>query len=150
SFPTRRSSDLETSTTPYTFTLDTTKISNGAHTVLVKAFDISGNSASSQITINISNVVTASPLVSITNPAAGSTVTGKVTISVSASSSSGIGNVKMYIDNVLVRQIISGPYTYMWSTSNIASGMHTITTKAYDVSGKNAVTSETVNVSKRK
>ena len=140
----------ETSTTPYTFTLDTTKISNGAHTVLVKAFDISGNSASSQITINISNVVTASTLVSITNPAAGSTVTGKVAISLSASASSGISNMKMYIDNVLVTQMTSGPYTYKWNTSNIASGIHTITAKAYGVSGNNGVASETVYVSHRK
>ncbi|TLX94124.1 MAG: hypothetical protein E6K93_00580 [Thaumarchaeota archaeon] len=94
--------------------------------------------------------MTISPLVSITNPVAGSTVTGKVTISLSTSVSSGISNVKMYIDNVLVTQMTSGPYTYKWNTSNIASGMHTITGKAYGVSGNNAVASEAVYVSHRK
>ncbi|HET6458831.1 MAG TPA: Ig-like domain-containing protein, partial [Nitrosopumilaceae archaeon] len=61
----------------------------------VKAFDIAGNSASSQVAVNVSNVGTAPPLVSMTNPVAGSTVTGKVTVSVSASASSGISNVQI-------------------------------------------------------
>jgi len=139
----------DTLTAPYTLTLDTTKISNGGHVLVAKAFDTTGNSASSQVTVNVSNLSTTPPSVSITNPLADSKVTGKTTISVSASSPSGISNVKIYIDSTLVVQLTSGPFNYKWNTVNTANGMHTITAKAYDVSGNSAVASENVYTSKK-
>ena len=96
-------------------------------------------------TVPVNTTNGSAPLVSITSPATGSTVTGKVTISVSASASSGISNVKLYIDNTLAAQFTSGPYNYKWNTSNIVGGVHTITAKAFDVSGNSASTSETVH-----
>ncbi len=42
-------------TAPYSYTWDTTVEGNGSHTILVKAFDSSGNSAGASITVTASN-----------------------------------------------------------------------------------------------
>jgi Big-like domain-containing protein len=58
--------------------------------------------------------------------------------------------VQIYIDGTLVMQMTSGPYNYKWNTNNIVGGMHTITAKAYDITGNSAVASETVHTSQKK
>jgi hypothetical protein len=46
-----------TSTTPYQWSLDTTGLANGLHDVTVKAYDTSGNIASSSITCTVDNTI---------------------------------------------------------------------------------------------
>jgi hypothetical protein len=40
---------------PYNYNVDTTKLSNGSHTVLIKAYDNSNNAASSSVTVTIAH-----------------------------------------------------------------------------------------------
>ncbi|MGH9910638.1 MAG: S8 family serine peptidase, partial [Nitrososphaerales archaeon] len=90
-------------TSPYSFTIDTTTLTNSLHTLQAKATDASNNLGSSQtITINVQNIVSPplasiDPVVSITSPAAYSDVKGKATVSVSASDASGISKVEIYV-----------------------------------------------------
>lgn len=53
-------------TTPYAASIDTTKFTNGAHALEVKAYDSAGNVGTKKITINTNNAVVATPPTSST------------------------------------------------------------------------------------
>jgi hypothetical protein len=92
---------------------------------------------------------TVAPTVAITSPANGSTVSGRVTIAVSASDNVKVAKVEIYIDNVLQTTLAgntTGSYTYIWSTTKVASGPHIITAWAYDGAGNNNLQTISVTV----
>lgn len=134
---------------PYTFTWDTTRVSNASHTLRAVASDAAGNSSSSQMSVNVSNLTDATPpVVSITSPSNGATVSGnKLTISVNASDSSGISRVELYVDGQLKSTITSAPYTFNQNPRNWTAGAHTLQAKAYDGAG-NVGTSTIITVYK--
>ena len=69
---------------PYQFSWDSTKTSNGSHTLRAIAKDTSNNSTtSSTVTISVSNTLDA-PVVALTSPANNSTVGGTISISATA------------------------------------------------------------------
>src|SRR5262249_17402205 len=65
---------------------NTTGVANGSHTLTATASDAAGNTASTQITVTVSNSIldTTPPTVSISSPAAGATVSGGILLQVSA------------------------------------------------------------------
>ena len=74
-------------------------------------------------------------VVSITTPA-GTTVTGRVSVTVSVSSPSKIGQVILYVDNMQYSQDTRSPYKFTWATSALTSGStHVLRAVAYDRSG---------------
>lgn len=75
------------------------------------------------------------PSVSITAPASGSTVSGTVAVSASASDNSGIVTlVEFFVDGVLKSSDTAAPWAFSWDTRTAANGSHTLTAKAYDPS----------------
>ena len=79
---------------------------------------------------------TATPVVvSITAPAAGSTVSGTVNVAATATSSTRISKVEFYVNGSLKRTDTRAPYTYTWYTTTIANGVYSLTAKAYDAAG---------------
>jgi leucyl aminopeptidase len=88
---------------------------------------------------------TTPPTTSITAPAAGSTVSGTVTISANASDNVGVARVDFLVDSVVVGNDTSSPYAFAWNSAGVANGAHTLTTKAYDAAG-NVGTSAGVGV----
>jgi hypothetical protein len=73
------------------------------------------------------------PAVTITNPAAASTVSGVVPVQVNATDPTGVSQVEFYVDNVLRGVDITGaPYTWNFDTTAVANGSHTLTVLAYD------------------
>ena len=132
---------------PYIFAIDTTKLSSSSHVFKSIAYDISNNTGSSQNTVNTSNsnAGNTQPTVSITEPADGTTVSGKVKISVSASDASGISMVKLYIDGKY-KSTLSSPYSFTWNARGVSNGLHTITATAYSVSGNSVSTAVNVVV----
>ncbi len=75
------------------------------------------------------------PVVSLTAPAAGATVSGTVTVSASASDNSGIVTlVEFFVDGVLKSSDATAPWAFSWDTRTAANGSHTLTAKAYDPS----------------
>jgi subtilisin family serine protease len=75
------------------------------------------------------------PAVSITSPAAGSTVSGTVTVSATASDNSGIVTlVELFVDGSLKASDATAPFSFAWDTLTAANGSHTLTAKAYDPS----------------
>lgn len=82
------------------------------------------------------------PVVTITHPAAGSTVTQSTTLQANATDAAGIAQVRFFIDNTLVATRTSAPYTHSWVVTDVADGAHTIKAIATDNAGR---TSETVS-----
>ncbi|MBC7390451.1 MAG: T9SS type A sorting domain-containing protein, partial [Opitutaceae bacterium] len=124
------------------FTYSTSALSEGTHTIAVKANDSNGKTAStSNITITITKPIVNSVVsANITSPLNGSVFSqGKpVDITVAASSTNGatILSVDFMIDGILAFKDNSSPFSY--STSSLTVGNHTITVKATDSNGKTA------------
>jgi len=84
------------------------------------------------------------PVVAVTAPPTGATVSGVTTLSASASDNVGVTQVKWYVDGVEVAHDAVGPtWSTTWSTTTVADGSHTIFAKARDAAG-NWGTSRTV------
>ncbi|HEY2323389.1 MAG TPA: Ig-like domain-containing protein [Thermoanaerobaculia bacterium] len=88
---------------------------------------------------------TTAPTTSITSPAAGSTVSGTVTVSATASDNVGVTKVEFYMDGALRTTDTTSPYSWSWDTTQFANSSHSLMTKAYDAAG-NVGTSSTVTV----
>ena len=127
---------------PYTFSWDTTKDQDGAHTLLAKAYDATNNVGTSKTaTLSIDNT---QPQVTTTSPLSGATVKGSVAISVTASDTSGIQRVEFYVDGALKATDYTTPYTYQWNSKTVKAGTHTILVIAYDKAGNMKQASITV------
>jgi hypothetical protein len=91
---------------------------------------------------------TTKPTVSIAAPANGSTVSGIVTSTATASDDVGVTKVGFYLDNASTPAIsdTSSPYNYSFDSKTLKNGSHTITAKAYDAAGNSSTASTTFTV----
>ncbi len=87
------------------------------------------------------------PTVTILSPAAGSTVSGTVTISANASDNTGIGKVIFKIGTKKIGQDLTAPFQLTWNTTVFADGAQTVKAIAVDLSNnrKTAKVNVTVN-----
>jgi poly(hydroxyalkanoate) depolymerase family esterase len=91
---------------------------------------------------------TTAPTVNVTAPTAGTTVSGTVTISASASDNVGVSRVEFFVDGALVGSDTSSPYSFAWNSASVANGSHALMAKAYDAAGNVGTDNDTsVNVS---
>ncbi len=135
-------------TSPYSFSLNTTAYADGNLTLMVKASDSSGNSSSSSLTVSVRNTVDSiAPVINSVSPTSGS-VLGRNSATVSASASDNIGVVSMIviIDGAQKASSSSGSISYGWNVRKVSSGTHTIEVRAQDAMGN--VTSKVVQVIK--
>ena len=90
---------------------------------------------------------TTSPVVQITAPANGGTVSGQTTLQATATDNVGVAGVRFQVDgqNVGVEDT-AAPYTVAWDTLLSPNGSHQITAIARDAAGNIATTSITVTV----
>jgi hypothetical protein len=142
---------LETSA-PYSYVWDTTKSTNGSHTLAGIAKDAAGNSTTSTpvtVTVNNTPVDTTPPTISLTAPANGATVSGTVSITATASDNVGVTGVQFEIDGANAGSLVTtAPYSYLWNTTTASNGSHVVTARAQDAAGNMATsTAVTVTVS---
>ena len=133
---------------PFSIQWDTTTTSNGTHTVIAEATDLSDNDGVATVTVTVSNdgVDTTAPTVSIDTPAGGATVSGdSLTIGVTATDDVGVASVEFRVDGALIGTDTSFPYFVQWDTTAASNGTHTLSAEATDLSG-NKATSATVTV----
>lgn len=126
------------SASPYSTPWNTTAVANGTHTLTATARDAAGNPASlsSTVTVNNSTVDNQPPVVSMTAPANGSTVTGTVTVSATATDNVGVVGVQFKLDGAnLYAEDTSAPYSIAWNTFTTTNGTHTLTSVARDAAG---------------
>jgi len=126
---------------PYGYIWDPTPIADDAlHSIYIKAFDIGGNIASTEVitvflTTNNSNDIIP-PDVSMIYPLLGQVVFGTVDILIEATDEKGVDKVELYVDGLLSQTTTVEPYKFSWNTVPIADdATHTIFVKAYDETG---------------
>src|SRR5439155_1429688 len=131
---------------PYAVSWDTTNASNGSHTLTARARDAAGNATSSSaVTVTVFNDTTP-PTVSITSPSSGSTVSGTIAVTASASDNAGVAGVHFTLDRFPPRPASApSPYSVSWDTTPASNGSHTLTARARDAAG-NTTTSSPVTV----
>ena len=83
------------------------------------------------------------PTVAITAPADQSSVGNPVTVTATASDSSGISKVEFYVDWALQTTVLSSPYSFNWTDGT--SGSHTVAAIAYSTAGIRACYAVTLN-----
>jgi hypothetical protein len=89
------------------------------------------------------------PTVSISAPAANATVSGTVSLTATAAAASQydvtVSSVAFAVDGTSVGTATASPYTYMWNSTTVANGAHSITATVTDSAGDKA-TSAAVSV----
>ncbi|MDG6025389.1 MAG: peptidase S8 [Candidatus Brocadia sp.] len=122
-------------TEPFSFSWDTTKYPEGAHSLEVRAYDFSQNmDGSSPVVVTVSNPKDMTPpVVTITSPANHAQVTNSQKINVTATDNLSVSTIELYLDSVLTSTVTNqSTLSYTWNTRKIARGAHNITAKAYD------------------
>ena len=85
---------------------------------------------------------TTPPTVSVTAPSSGSTVSGTVTVSASASDNVAVAGVQFQVDGSNTgAEDTTAPYSISLSTTSLSNGNHTLTAVARDSSNNNATSS---------
>jgi hypothetical protein len=139
----------EDGSAPYSVSWNTTTAGNGTHTLSAVARDAAGNTTTSAtVTVTVNNAApdTTPPTVSITAPANGSTVSGTVTLSASASDNVGVVGVQFFGDGMsLGAEDTTAPYSISVDTTASPNGPHTLTAVARDAAG-NTTTSAPITV----
>jgi hypothetical protein len=136
-------------TTSWSYSLDTTPLTAGTHTISARASDSSGNTTVSSVGVSVKAAADSTPpTISITAPVAGSTVGGTITVKGAATDNQAINGVQLSVDG--------GPYqpasgTSSWSvslsTNGYANGSHKLTARVVDATGNSATTTDTVSFS---
>src|SRR5438552_3742989 len=97
-----------------------------------------GSETVCMLVVTVANDTTP-PMVSMTAPAAGSTVAGTVTVSASATDNVGVVGVQFKLDGAnLGTEVTAAPYAVSWNTTVAPNGSHSLTAVARDASGKTA------------
>lgn len=137
---------------PFGFSLDTTQLPNGSATLVAVAQDAAGNAGSSApVAVTVSNTVatapdTTPPVVAIGTPANGASVSGNVTISVTASDNMGPVGLKLQllINGSPVATGTGASLSFKWNTTKLAAGSYTLEARATDAQGNQSSSTATV------
>ncbi|HEX8435936.1 Ig-like domain-containing protein [Archangium sp.] len=128
---------------PYAMSWNTVGVTDGAHSLTVRAYDAAGNvGASTAVGVTLDNTA---PTVALNALAQGAHVGGSVQLSATASDNLGVTKVEFYVDGALLGTDTSAPYALDWDSAAVVDGAHTLTAKAYDLAG-NVGTSAEVRV----
>ena len=138
---------------PYEIEWDSSKAKVGTHRIKAIARDTSDNKTSSVVVyfkVVALKPDTTAPLVQITSPAAGATLSGSVDIEASASdpvvsgaTTSGVKQVDFLVDGALVGTASgAAPYRITYNTAALNDGLHTIGARATDVAGNIGIASQ--------
>jgi LmbE family N-acetylglucosaminyl deacetylase len=134
---------------PWGFSLDTTKLTDGQHTLYVRGADHAGNvgpDATVTFTVDNANAPPPSPppnpgpITSIASPVAGQTVSGTIDVAAAAQDQSGTG---MWLtafrldspDSDAVAVDYSSPWGFSLDTTKLTDGQHTLYVRGADHAG---------------
>jgi len=125
------------SNAPYTLNWNTTGSPNGTHWFAAQYTDGTGRIGTSPVvTLTVANSGTSVPVVTVTDPVAGSTVSAVVSLAANVASANKVSSVQFYVDGVaLGSPVMSPPYSTFWNTETYSPGTHTITVIATDSFG---------------
>lgn len=140
----------EDTTAPYAITVQTDHTQNGSWTLVARARDAAGNQkSSSSRTVTVANPVpdAVAPTVNITNPLAGSTVSGALTVSAAAADNLAVVGVRFKLDGAnLGSEDTAAPFAASWTTTAASNGAHTLSATARDAAGNTTTATVSVTV----
>jgi hypothetical protein len=135
------------STAPYSVPWNSTTVADGTHTISARARDTSGKTSTLP---DVANTVlvhnapdAAPPTVQAVGPLDGTTVSGPVALTASATDDVAVSHVTFRVDGVAVGSDSTAPYTMPWDSTTVADGTHTISARARDISGKTSALPDT-------
>lgn len=136
----------EDTTSPYQVSLNTTTLTDGSHSITAIARDAAGNSTTSAaVALTVANADTIVPAVSITSPAASSTVSGSINLTAQASDNVGVVGVSFIVDgSPFGSEVTTAPYQISLNTTTLTDGSHSITAIARDAAGNSATATAVV------
>jgi hypothetical protein len=126
------------------YTVNVTGAASGSRALRATAYDRAGNSGQSSA-VNV--MVDKPPSVSITAPASGAAVRGKVTVAATASDDVGVAKVEFFLDVASLSVVSSAPYTFSWDTHSTPKGSYILKAVATDTKGQTSSHQVTVTVS---
>jgi subtilisin family serine protease len=127
---------------PYSFTFNSTTVTSGAHTLYAAGIDTAGNRTNSvAVSITVDNTA---PTVSITSPLNGATVARNSTVNILANATDNVvvTKVEFYVNNSLKCTDTTAAYSCSWVPTQKTS--YTLKAKAYDGQGNNTTHQITV------
>ncbi|HSH31377.1 MAG TPA: Ig-like domain-containing protein [Candidatus Saccharimonadales bacterium] len=122
-----------------------------AYTYFVTARDAAGNSSPASTSVSATTqpastttADTTAPVVSITAPSNGAQIGRSTKVTATATDSSAITKMQVYIDGSLKDTDEGSSLVYDWNSKRASRGQHTITVKAYDAAGNAGQSSVTL------
>ncbi|MDD2272133.1 MAG: Ig-like domain-containing protein [Desulfuromonadaceae bacterium] len=104
-----------------------------AYYFAITAYNSTGTESLYSNIVSVAEAV--APTVSITSPAANSTISGTVSVNATATDNVGVTKVEYYLNGTLKTTDTASPYVYSLDTTSLASGTYTLMAKAYDAAG---------------
>ncbi len=128
-------------------TVDTTQMSDGKYIFRITARATGNKKYQFQVhDVEVDNVQDRQPpVVTITSPSNGATVSRFVNITASVTDNEGVKYAYFYIDGVWKRTDSYAPYSYYWNSASVSNGSHSMYVRAVDTSN-NVGTSPTITV----
>lgn len=117
------------------------------------AYDLNGNESypSKEVSkyITDSSLDVTPPSISLTSPTNGSTLSGKVDITATATDNTGVKGVQFQINGTNVgAEDTTSPFSIQWDTTGVAPGQYALTAIARDVAGNStSSTASTITIS---
>ncbi|MFN3683717.1 MAG: Ig-like domain-containing protein [Fimbriimonadaceae bacterium] len=133
-------------TSPATFTWDTTTVPNGNHLLVAKARDLKSNEGYAELPVSVRNGDAQAPQVSFINPTNGANLWGRLRVRINAQDNTAVRTVRFFVDNTLIRTFTAAPYEMDWSSASVPDGSHTLRAVAEDTSGNQATAQVSVQV----
>ncbi len=121
----------------YTYSWNTASVPDGIHWLAVQTTDSNGRTNTSAIArVTVSNGNPTPPVVTITDPANGSTVSASVALGATAVDQLQVTSLQFYVDGTALGAPLAGPpYIFYWNTLAFAGGPHTVSASAVDAGG---------------
>ena len=135
---------------PYSFMWDSTTVSSGEHGIDARARDAAGNiGESSTVDVIVENGTGDSdgPVITISSPVDGATVSGNVQVSAFATDDGGVQQITISAGG---KMLCAGAPSVScgWNTRKLTAGNYSVTAKALDRSGNASSKSVSVTVAK--
>jgi hypothetical protein len=136
----------EDTASPYAVSFNTTTLANGNHTFASRARDAAGNTTTSAaVTAAVNNADATAPTVTLTAPAAGSTLSATINLTANASDNVAVVGVQFLVDGAAAgAEDTASPYSVSVNTTTLSNGSHSFAARARDAAG-NVTTSPAVN-----
>jgi hypothetical protein len=106
-------------TQPFSWDWNTAAHGDGLHRLNATAYAISGSVNFYHVQVRIDNTI---PILEITSPLNQTIASGTVEVGVDASDTSGIQQVRFYVDNALLTSQSEAPFGFEWDTTSHSDG----------------------------